>query len=143
MQLFPKRFIADRGYDKYKVYDFLDTKRIKPIIKTQKHAVINKKASPTYKARDRAVQSLKDEVEKEKWKQETGYSKRSQVETAFYRYKRILEKNYLRENQKVEVQLNCLILNTMLSLKRPQSKTNYVEEIENNQQVRNKCFFWA
>ena len=121
-----KQLIADGGYDKYKVYDFLDTKGIKPVIKTRRNAVINKKDSPAYKARDKAVQSLKDENEKEKWKQETGYSRRVLVETAFYRYKRTFGEKLLArklKNQKIEVQLNCLILNTMLSLRQPQSKT--------------------
>ena len=121
-----KRLMADAGYDKYKVYDFLDTKGIKPVIKTRRNAIISKKDTPAHKARNKTVQSLKDEVEKEKWKQETGYSRRALVETAFYRYKRTFGERLLArklKNQKIETQLNCLILNKMLSLKQLHSKT--------------------
>ncbi len=121
-----QKLIGDRGYDKWKVYDFLDCKGITPVINVQRNAVKSEKDTPSYKARNNAVESLQDEHQKKKWKKETGYSRRSLVETAFYRYKvtfrdRLLSRKL--ENQRVETLLNCAILNKMLSVGVTQNET--------------------
>ena len=41
-----KKLIGDRGYDKFKVYDFLDDKEIEPVINSQRNAVEHDKDSP-------------------------------------------------------------------------------------------------
>lgn len=114
-----KKLLGDTGYDKQKVYDPLDIMGIIPVIKPQKNAVKSNRGSPSYEARNKAVECLQDENKKKIWKKETGYSRRSLVETAFYRYKvtfrsQLLSRNFA--NQRVEARLNCAILNKMLSV---------------------------
>ena len=56
------------------------------------------------------------------WHTESGYSKRSKVETAFYRYKAIvgaaMRARRLR-SQRVEARIGCKILNRMTALGMP------------------------
>ena len=56
------------------------------------------------------------------WHTESGYSKRSKVETAFYRYKTtvgaVMRARGLR-SQRVEARIGCKILNTMTALGMP------------------------
>ena len=59
---------------------------------------------------------------KRDWRTESGYSKRSKVETTFYRYK-VLVGSAMRARglaaQRVEARLGCKILNTMTALGMP------------------------
>ena len=58
------------------------------------------------------------------WYASSGYSRRSLVENAVFRYKSILGQRMRSRslpNQRVEVSLACKILNTMASLGRPDS----------------------
>ena len=58
------------------------------------------------------------------WHKRSGYSKRSMVENAIYRYKTIIGRamgSRTLEGQRVEVQLACRILNTMTRLGMPDS----------------------
>ena len=58
-------------------------------------------------------------VGKRKWYVASGYSRRSQVETTFHRYKAILGSAMRARglaSQRVEVRLGCKILNTMTAL---------------------------
>jgi hypothetical protein len=66
-----------------------------------------------------------DELARKLWKKLSGYHQRSLVETAFSRIKRILGPNlkaHLFENQMIEAQIKCLIINKMTSLGMPQSE---------------------
>jgi hypothetical protein len=73
-----------------------------------------------------AIQILgADEKARKLWKKLIDYHKRSLAETAFSRMKRILGPNLKArkfENQKVECQVKCLIMNKMLSLGMPISE---------------------
>jgi DDE family transposase len=66
-----------------------------------------------------------DEEARKIWKKLIGYHKRSLVETTFSRIKRMLGP-YLRarsfDNQKVECQIKCLVMNKMVSLGMPKSE---------------------
>jgi len=56
------------------------------------------------------------------WHTESGYSKRSKVETAFYRYKTILGSAIQARgvrSQRIEARIGCKILNTMTALGMP------------------------
>ena len=58
------------------------------------------------------------------WQKKTGYGKRSLVEIAFSRYKRIIGRMMYSinlGNQKVEARLACKILNIMTTLGMPES----------------------
>jgi hypothetical protein len=66
-----------------------------------------------------------DETARKLWKRLIGYHKRSLAETTFSRIKRILGSNLKTrqfENQKVECQVKCLVMNKMLSLGMPKSE---------------------
>ncbi len=59
---------------------------------------------------------------KRKWHIESGYSKRSKVETAFSRYKAIVGPAMRARglaSQRVEARIGCKILNRMTALGRP------------------------
>ena len=72
-------------------------------------------------ARNRNIRA-QARVGKRVWHTKSGYSKRSKVETTFYRYKTILgsamRARELR-SQRVEARIGCKILNTMTALGMP------------------------
>ena len=86
----------------------------------------NKKSKRRYRhieARNQRVTRMRT-VGRKKWKQQSGYHRRSLVETAMARFKRIIGPQLqAREwnRQKVEVQIGCAILNRMTHLGMPQS----------------------
>ena len=62
---------------------------------------------------------------KRKWHTESGYSKRSKVETTFHRYKAIVGSAMRARGlaaQRVEARIGCKILNTMTALGMPDSE---------------------
>ena len=77
--------------------------------------------SATTRQRNRNIRA-QARVGKRMWHTESGYSKRSKVETAFYRYKAIvgsaMRARGLR-SQRVEARIGCKILNTMTALGMP------------------------
>ena len=61
---------------------------------------------------------------RKKWKQQSGYHRRSLAETAMARFKRIIGPQLQAREwawQKVEVQIGCAILNRMTQLGIPKS----------------------
>lgn len=116
---------GDGAYDKWKVYEPLAKRKIRPIIPPQKNAKIkqhgNSNAPPL--PRDETIRAIR-KTSRQKWKERTGYYQRSKVETFMFRYKttfgdRLMSREF--ENQVTEVRIGCKILNTMLSLGRPVS----------------------
>jgi hypothetical protein len=64
------------------------------------------------------------ELGRREWHTQSGYSRRSMVENAVYRYKTIIGRNMRSrtfEGERAEVQIACSILNTMTSLGMPDS----------------------
>jgi hypothetical protein len=58
------------------------------------------------------------------WQRSSGYSRRSRVETAMYRYKTIIGRRLHARtlpNQKTEAKIGCNVLNRMTSLGMPVS----------------------
>ena len=118
-----KRFYGDGGFDKWKVYETLKKFKVEPIIPPQKNAKIKQHGNRTGKplARDNTIRLIRKHGRK-KWKEMTGYHKRSLVENFFFRYKTIIGdhlKSRLTENQKTEADLNINILNKMLKIGAP------------------------
>lgn len=123
-------FGADGAYDKEKVYEALKNPphqeaSIHPIIPPRRDAKIqqhgNCKDPPL--PRDENLRRIRKRGRK-RWKQESGYHRRSIAETAMSRYKRTFGPALLAhtlERQKVEARTNCAILNRMASLGRPDS----------------------
>ena len=116
--------IADGAYDTQGVYDTLYHHKsgpIKGLMPPRKDAVISSSDSPT--TRDHNIRAIKEKG-RLKWSQETGYNRRSLVETAIFRYKTIIDgqlKSRCFENQKTEARIGVLILNKVTSLGMPES----------------------
>jgi len=118
--------MADGAYDTQEVYNVLSTHKSGPIqgiMPPRKDAVLsdNAVASPT--ARDQNILFIKENG-RLKWQKETGYNRRSLVETAMFRYKIIIG-GQLRsrsfENQKTEAIIGVAILDKMTNLGMPVS----------------------
>ena len=115
---------ADTAYDASCVYEALDSHRAhrspRVLIPPRKGAQLAPESSTT-RQRNRNIRG-RARVGKRVWHTESGYSKRSKVETAFYRYKTILgsamRARGLR-SQRVEARIGCKILNTMTALGMP------------------------
>jgi hypothetical protein len=118
--------IADGAYDTREVYDALSNHKSGPIqgiMPPRKDAVLsdNALASPT--TRDQNIICIKEKG-RLNWQKETGYNRRSLVETAMFRYKIIIG-GQLRsrsfENQKTEAIIGVAILDKMTNLGMPVS----------------------
>jgi hypothetical protein len=75
------------------------------------------------KKRNRNVRSI-PALGRTEWYARSGYSRRSMVESAVYRYKTIIGRRMRSRGvagQRVEVKLACGILNTMTELGMPES----------------------
>ena len=117
---------ADGGYDKRTCYDaFMDRNIGKIIIPPQENAKIwrhgNWKGSPH--PRDENLRRIRS-VGKAKWKEETGYHRRSLAETAIFRLKTIFTDRISARtdaNQCVQLLIRCKLLNRMTVLGMPES----------------------
>lgn len=116
-------FTGDGAYDHWMVYTTLQQRQIRSTIPPRKNARIkqhgNRNAAPL--PRDEAIRAIRASG-RQHWKQATGYHRRSLAETAMFRYKtqfgdRLLASSL--ENQKVEVGINCLMLNRFTALGKP------------------------
>lgn len=110
-------FIGDGAYDKNKVYELLESRKIKPIIPPRKNARIKKHGNKKGKrfARDKNIRGIRKHGRK-KWKQKIKYHKRSISETNMFRYKIIIGeklKSRIIEKQKTESKIACKIINRM------------------------------
>jgi hypothetical protein len=121
-------FYGDGAYDKWKVYEELESKSIQPVIPPQRNAKIkqhgNCSAAPL--PRDEAIRAIR-RTSRSRWKQEVGYHRRSLAETTMYRMKQTFGsclKNRLLENQRTETRLRCKIMNRFTQLGMPQFEWN-------------------
>ena len=121
---------GDGAYDRHKVFDALASPTagppIEPIIALRKDAKIqqhgNGKGPPL--ARDEILRAMRQQG-RQRWKQESGYHRRSLAETFIYRYKHLIGgtlKARSEANQQVESRIGCAILNRMIHLGKPQSE---------------------
>lgn len=130
-----EHILADKNYDTKFVYDAIEKYRPTRYIRTVKHdkysvlippqtnAVIRKYKRKFPLERSWHIQYIRDHGVMN-WQKITGYGKRSLIEVAFSRYKRILGramKNINLANQKAEAQLACKALNMMMFLGMPET----------------------
>ncbi len=115
---------ADTAYDTIDVYEALENhlanRSPRVLIPPRKGARLASESAST-RQRNRNIRA-QARLGKRKWHMESGYSKRSKVETAFYRYKAIIGPAMRARglaSQRVEARIGCKILNTMLALGRP------------------------
>jgi hypothetical protein len=118
---------ADGAYDAGAVYEAAKKKgdghRVRVLIPPIQGAQPSSSRSPGQWERDRNIRSVR-KLGRREWYASSGYSRRSLVENAVFRYKAILGQHMRSRslpNQRVEVGLACKILNTMTSLGRPNS----------------------
>ena len=118
-----QKFYGDGAYDQWDVYRALATRNITPIISIRRTASIRQHAKHpgTRLPRDENLRQLR-RLGRRGWKRAVGYHRRSLVETAFSRLKRIfgeLLKNRHLDNQRTEAALRCKLLNHFTHLGLP------------------------
>ena len=112
---------ADAAYDANGVYEAIDDHRAdrspRVLIPPRKDARLALE-SVTTRERNRNIRASA-RLGKRRWHIESGYRKRSKVETTFHRYKAILGPAMRARglvSQRVEARIGCRILNTMTAL---------------------------
>lgn len=116
-------FRGDGAYDKAKVRKQLYDKNIKQIIPPQSNAIKDKKQRKYLEQRDEAIDKIK-QTDRQEWKHEVGYHKRSLSETNMFRFKTTFGSNLASRttnNQQTEVAIKCHILNKHINLAKPKS----------------------
>jgi hypothetical protein len=114
---------GDGAYDKWKLYDGLAEAEIQPVIPPRRGASIRKhgnSAGPRL-PRDEAIRGIRRHG-RQGWKRESGYHRRSLVETSMFRLKQACGprlKNKAFDNQKTEARLRCKLLNHFTQLGLP------------------------
>ena len=112
---------ADGAYDFEQCYRAIKQKEAVALIPPRSDAVVRGR-SP-FESRDENVRGIRKRGRKQ-WKKESGYHKRSLVETAFFRLKRLFTdklRSRRADTQKVEARIRCLAMNKMTKLGMPQS----------------------
>ena len=127
--------LADKNYDAGRVYKAIEkyrpTRYVRPVKQDIYSVLIPPKSNAKIRKRKNKFPLERSEhaayIKKHgiiNWQKATDYGKRSLVEVAFYRYKRIFGKTMQcikLANQKVEAQLACKALNMMSVLGMPES----------------------
>jgi hypothetical protein len=118
---------ADGAYDAGRVYEATQStgegRTVRVLIPPVRDAQVSPRPSAALEERNRNIRSIR-KLGRRGWRKRSGYSKRSMVENAIYRYKTIIGrrmKSRTLEGQRVEAQLGCRILNTMTRLGMPDS----------------------
>jgi hypothetical protein len=115
---------ADAAYDANGVYQAIDDHRAdrspRVLIPPRKNAQISFESAST-RERNRNIRA-RARLGKRRWHIESGYRKRSKVETTFHRYKSIMGPAMRARglvSQRVVARIGCKILNTMAALWMP------------------------
>ena len=118
---------ADGAYDTERVYEEAQSigegRAVRVPIPPGRNAQLSSRPSTALRERNRNIRSIR-RLGRREWHQRSGYSKRSVVENAIYRYKTIIGRGMRSRTlagQRVEAQLACKILNTMTLLGMPDS----------------------
>ena len=118
---------ADGTYDRKSVYEAAQRKghgqAVRVLIPPTRNARLKSAPSTAMKERNSNVLSIR-ELGRREWHKQSGYSQRSMVENAIFRYKTILGgdmRSRCIKGQRVEVQLGCKILNRMALFGMPES----------------------
>jgi len=120
-----KKMAGDGAYDKTKVYEYLEEGKIKPIIPPRKGARIKKHGNGKGKPwpRDKNIRDIR-RMGRRRWKEKNNYHRRSKAETTMYRWKIIYGdklSSRTTEQQIVEANIKCKLLNKMTLLGMPKS----------------------
>ena len=118
---------ADGAYDTSSVYEAIENHhahRSPMVLIPPRRDAQLAPASPTTRERNRNIRS-RLRLGRRRWHTKSGYSKRSKVETSFYRYKAIVGSAMRARglaSQRVEARIGCKTLNTMTALGMPDSQ---------------------
>jgi hypothetical protein len=120
---------GDGAYDPNAVRAKIYEKGARAIIPPPRHASIKGATGGWIKNRDEDIATIRSfgdrEVGRKPWKQLTEYHKRSLVETAMFRVKKMLGdqlKGRIMETQRAETFCKCLVINKMNELGMPKGK---------------------
>jgi hypothetical protein len=118
-------FSGDGAYDKEPVYQAVEAhspdRRTRMIIAPQKGALLSD--DPVLADRNRHIRSI-ERIGRREWHLRSGFTKRSRVENAVYRFKQIVGREMKARTlagQRVEARIGCRILNRMAQLGIPES----------------------
>ena len=119
--------MADGAYDTGAVYEAAqekgDGQRVTLLIPPGRGAQPSPSRSPGQRERNRNIRSMR-KLGRGEWYAASGYSRRSVVENAMFRYKTVFGRAMRSRSlgcQRLEVSLACKILNTMTGLGMPDS----------------------
>jgi hypothetical protein len=119
--------MADGAYDAGAVYEAVQEKgdghRVRVLIPPSRGSQPSPSRLPGQRERNRNIRSMR-KLRRQEWYTSSGYSRRSLVENAVFRYKAILGQRMRSRSfgsQRAEVRLACKILNTMIGLGMPDS----------------------
>lgn len=109
------KFGGDGAYDKVKVYEYLESEGITPIIPPQQRAIIwtDDEGNNLQHPRNETILKIQEKGLAE-WKKQSGYHRRSKAEVAMFRFKTIFGPMiYARKmaSQKTEVCIKCACIN--------------------------------
>ncbi len=118
---------ADGAYDTEGTYEAAHARgkgrALRVLILPGRDAQLSPRPSAALKERNRNLRSIR-RLGRRAWHKRSGFSKRSMVENAIYRYKTIIGRcmrSRTLSGQRVEMRIACKILNTMTSLGMPDS----------------------
>ena len=116
---------ADSAYDKETVYEAIEAhspgRRTRVVIPPQRNATLSQNSNTAMRERDRHIRAIERHGRRE-WYKLSGFTKRSMVENAVYRYKAIIGSEMRARTlarQRVEHRIGCEILNKMAALGMP------------------------
>lgn len=111
---------GDGLYDAERIYKIIWELGGTPKIPIKKNVLYKRPSKPWLKYRDNQLDIIRgfggDEIARSLWKKLSGYHRRSLVETAFSRWKKLLGsvlKSKKMDNQIIESKIKCQILNKM------------------------------
>jgi hypothetical protein len=113
---------ADGGYDYTSCYEVIAGRKARAVIPPRRTGRLHPQ-DERLRARDKNLRRIK-KVGRKKWKKESRYHRRSLVETAMMRVKRVFGSNLSSRrfhNQATEMRVRCVALNRMTGLGMPES----------------------
>ena len=118
---------ADGAYDTEGVYETAQAqgqgRHVRVLISPGRDAQLSPRPSAALKERNRNIRSIR-RLGRREWHKRSGFSKRSMIENAVYRFQTIIGRcmsSRTLVGRQVEVQLACRVLNTKTRLGMPDS----------------------